>query len=136
MCEFSLPLKIFSPWRKITQILKSRITYMLNSKGGHPLHHYLRRSSRLSNSLFNRRTTKQTFTQWPQACSSPPSGLLGHISTPVDRVQSYLTLYVLGLSRSRTHINQIIINFTLHLIFINLKHKNILLIVQSNLELF
>ncbi len=58
----------FSPWRKITQILKSGITHMVTSNGGHTLHHHLRHSSRLSNSLFNIRTTKfQTFTQWLQA---------------------------------------------------------------------
>ncbi len=53
---------------KSPQILKSRITHMVTSNGGHPLHHHLGHSSRLSNSLFNRRTTKfQTFTRWPQA---------------------------------------------------------------------
>ena len=97
----------FSPWRKITQILKSGITHMVTSNGGHPLHHHLRHSGRLSNSLFNRRTTNLhtvaaslltvVHPQWP----SRPL-----ISTPADRVQSYLTLYVLGLSRSRTGINQ------------------------------
>jgi hypothetical protein len=58
----------FSPWRKIPQIPKSGITHMVTSNGGHPLHHHLMHSGRLSNSLFNRRTTKfQTFTQLPQA---------------------------------------------------------------------
>jgi hypothetical protein len=41
----------------------SGITHMVTSNGGHPLHHHLRDSVRLSNSLFNRRTTKPTFTQ-------------------------------------------------------------------------
>jgi hypothetical protein len=45
----------------------SGITHMVTSNGGHPLHHHLRDSIRLSNSLSNRRTTKPTFTQWPQA---------------------------------------------------------------------
>ncbi len=45
----------------------SGITHMVTSNGGHPRHHHLRHSVRLSNSLFNRRTTKPTFTQWPQA---------------------------------------------------------------------
>jgi hypothetical protein len=58
----------FSPWRKIPQIPKSGITHMVTSNGGHPLHNHLRHSGRLSNSLFNRRTTKfQTFTQWSHA---------------------------------------------------------------------
>ena len=39
---------------------KSGITHLVTSNGGHPLHHHLRHSGRLSNSLFNRRTTKQT----------------------------------------------------------------------------
>jgi hypothetical protein len=47
----------------------SRITHMVTSNGGHPLHRHLRHSVRLSNSLFNRGTTKPTFTQWPQACT-------------------------------------------------------------------
>jgi hypothetical protein len=60
--------KIFSHWRKIPQIPKYGITHMVTSNGGHPLHHHLKHSGRLSNSLFNRRTTKfQTFKQWPQA---------------------------------------------------------------------
>jgi hypothetical protein len=59
--------KIFSSCRKITQILKSGITHMVTSNSGRPLHHHLWHSGRLSNSLFNRRTTKQTFTQWLQA---------------------------------------------------------------------
>ncbi len=79
---------------------------MVTSNGGHSLHHHLRHFSRLSNSLFNRRSTKQTFTQWPQASTLVhpewPSRPL--ISTPADRVQSYMTLYVLGLSRSITRI--------------------------------
>jgi len=45
----------------------SGITHMVTSNGGHPLQHHLRHTIRLSNSLFNRRTTKPTFTQWPQA---------------------------------------------------------------------
>ena len=58
----------FSPfWRKIPQILKSGITHMVTSNGVHPLHHHLRHSGKLSNSLFNTKTTKQTFTQWLQA---------------------------------------------------------------------
>jgi hypothetical protein len=74
-------------WRKIPQIPKSGITHMVTSNGGHPLHHPLRHSGRMSYSFFNRRTTMfQTFTQWPQAsalyCSSPPSGLLGHLFPP------------------------------------------------------
>ena len=45
----------------------SGITHVVTSNGAHPLHHHLRHSVRLSNSLFNRRTTKPTFTQWLQA---------------------------------------------------------------------
>jgi hypothetical protein len=106
---FAPPKNFFSPWRKITQILKSRITHMVTSNGGHPLHYHLRHSGRLSNSLFNRRPTKQTFTQWPQASTlwlTPQWPSRPLISTPTDRVQSYLSLYVLGLSRSRTCISQ------------------------------
>ena len=82
----------FSPWRKILQIPKSGITHMVTSNGGHPLHHHLRHSSRLSNSLFNRRTTKQTFTHGckPQHCSSPPSGLLGHLFPPQRTEYSHI----------------------------------------------
>jgi len=54
--KFLLP-KIFSPWRKIPQIPKSEITHMVTTNGGLPLHHHLRHYGRLSNSLFNRRTT-------------------------------------------------------------------------------
>jgi hypothetical protein len=58
----------FSPLRKIPKILKSGITHMVTNNGGHTLHRHLMHSDRLSNSLFNRRTTKfQTSTQWPQA---------------------------------------------------------------------
>ncbi len=59
----------------------SGITHMVTSNGGHPLHHHLRHSVRLSNSLFNKKTTKPTFTQWPQASALQftPSGLLGHL---------------------------------------------------------
>ncbi len=100
--------KNFSSWRKIPQILKSGINHMVTSNGGHPLHHHLWHSSRLSNSLFNRRTTKfQTFTQWPQASAlqfTPQWPYRSFIFTPADRVQSNLTLYVLGLSI--THINK------------------------------
>ncbi len=67
--NFCLP-RFFSSKEKnkIPQIPKSGITHMVTSNGGHPLHHHLRLSGRLSNSLFNRRTTKfQTFTLWPQA---------------------------------------------------------------------
>jgi hypothetical protein len=57
--------KIFFIGEKLPK--SSGITHMVTSNGGHPLHHHLRHSGRLSNSLFNRRTTKQTFTQWLQA---------------------------------------------------------------------
>ena len=90
----------FSPWRKIPQILKSGITHMVTSNGGRPLHHHLRHSGRLSNSLFNRRTTKfQTLTQWLQASALYYNPQWPHrplIFTPADRVQSDLTLYVLA----------------------------------------
>jgi hypothetical protein len=59
------PPKIFLLGEKLLK--SSRITHMVTSNVGHPLHHHLRHTGRLSNSLFNRRTTKQTFTQWPQA---------------------------------------------------------------------
>jgi hypothetical protein len=59
------PPKIFLLGEKLPK--SSGITHMVTSDGGRPLHHHLRHSRRLSNSLFNRRTTKQTFTQWPQA---------------------------------------------------------------------
>ncbi len=95
----------FSPWRKIPEIPKSRIIHMVTSNGGHLLHHHLRHSGRLSNSLFNRRTTKfKTFTQWLQASAlqfTPQWPFRPFIFTPVDRVQSDLTIYVLGLSRTR-----------------------------------
>jgi len=95
----------FSPWRKIPKIPKSRITQTVTSNSGHPLHHHLRHSSRLSNSLFNRRTAKfQTFTQWLQASTllfTPQWPYRPFIITPADRVQSDLTLYVLGLSITR-----------------------------------
>ncbi len=93
----------FSPWRKIPQIPKSRITHMVTSNGGHPLHCHLRHSGRLSNSLFNRRTTKfQTFTQWLQASAlQHPSGLRGHLFSPQQTEYSQIWLYVLGLSRTR-----------------------------------
>ncbi len=81
----------------------SGITHMVTGNGGHPLHHHLRHSIRLSNSLFNRRTTKPTFTQWPQASAlqfTPQWPSRPLISTPADRVQSLQTLYVLDLSRS------------------------------------
>jgi hypothetical protein len=59
------PAKIFLLGEKLPK--SSGITHMVTSNVGHPLHHHQRHSSRLSNSLFNRRTIKQTFTQWPQA---------------------------------------------------------------------
>jgi hypothetical protein len=78
---------------------------MVTSNGGHPLHHHLRHSDRLSNSLCcqaNLHTVDASLRtvvhpQWP---------FRPLISTPADRVQSYLNLYVLGLSRSRTCINK------------------------------
>jgi len=75
----------FSLWRKIPQISKYGITLMVTSNGGHPLHHHLRHSCRLSNSLFNRRTTKfqpSCSGRKPPHCSSPPSGLLGRLFPP------------------------------------------------------
>jgi hypothetical protein len=59
----------FSPFFGEKLPKSSGITHMVTSNGGHPLHHHLRHSVRLSNSLFNRRTTKPTFTQWTQASS-------------------------------------------------------------------
>ncbi len=100
-CKFLLPKIFLLFWRKIPQILKSGITHMDTSNGGHPLHHHLRHSDRLSNSLFNRRTTKsQNFTQWLQASTLQFTSQWTYrpfIITPADRVQSDLTLYVLGL---------------------------------------
>ncbi len=116
-CEFLLPKIFLLFWRKIPLIPKSRITHMVTSNGGHPLHHHHRHSDRLSNSLFNRRTTKfQTFTQWPQASSlqfDPQWPYRPFINTLADRVQSDLTLYVLGLSRTRIikKINDFCVNF-------------------------
>jgi len=57
----------FSPFFGEKLPKSSWITHMVTSNGGHPLHHHLRHSVRLSNYLFNRRTTKPTFTQWPPA---------------------------------------------------------------------
>jgi hypothetical protein len=64
--EFFAP-QDFSPFFGEKLPKSSGITHMVTSNGGHPLHHHLRHSVRLSNSLFNRRTTKPTFTQWLQA---------------------------------------------------------------------
>jgi hypothetical protein len=64
--EFFAP-QDFSPFFGKKLPKSSGITHMVTSNGGHPLHHHLRDSVRLSNSLFNRRTTKPTFTQWLQA---------------------------------------------------------------------
>ncbi len=93
-----------------------RITLMVTSNGGHSLHHHLRHSVWLSNSLLNRRTTKPTFTQWPRKpphCSSPPSGPLGHLFPPQRTEYSLFRLSMFWicpdqywLSRSRTRINQ------------------------------
>ncbi len=80
---------------------------MVTNNGGHPHHphhhHQIQtrwHSGRLFNSLFNGRTTTlQTFTQWPQASAlyfSPQLPYRPLIITPADRVQSDLTLYVLG----------------------------------------
>jgi hypothetical protein len=57
----------FSPFFGEQLPKSSGMNHMVTNNGGHPLHHQLRHFVRLSNSLFNRRTTKQTFTQWPQA---------------------------------------------------------------------
>ncbi len=92
------------------------ITLMVTSNGGHPLHHHLRHSVRLSNSIFNRRTAKPTFTQWPRKpphCSSLPSGPLGHLFPSQRTEYSLFRLSMFWicpdqywLSRSRTRINQ------------------------------
>jgi hypothetical protein len=89
-------VRIFAPQKFFLlgeKLLKSSgITHMVTSNGGNPLLHHLRHSGRLSNSLFNRRTTKQTFTQWPQASAlcSPPSGLLGHLFPPQQTEYSHI----------------------------------------------
>ncbi len=79
---------------------------MVTSNGGHPLHHHLRLSAQLPLQQKNHQANLHTVAASLRTVVHPPLALARPlISTPVDRVQSYLTLYVLGLSRSRTRIN-------------------------------
>ncbi len=82
----------------------SGITHMVTSNGGHPLHHHLtlRQAVQCPLQQKNHQANLHTVAASLQFTPQWPSRPL--ISTPVDRVQSYLTLYFLDLSRSRTRI--------------------------------
>jgi hypothetical protein len=76
--------KIFSLGEKLPK--SSGITHMVTSNGGHPLHHHLR----------HHQANLHTVAASLCTVVHPLSGLLGHLFPPQsDRIQSYLTLYVM-----------------------------------------
>jgi hypothetical protein len=81
---------------------------MVTINGGHPLYHHLRHSVRLSNSFFNRRTTKHTVAASLHTVVHPQWPSRPLISTPAEYSLFRLSIFWIcpdQLYRSRTRIN-------------------------------
>ena len=85
----------FSPWRKIPQIPKYRITHMVTSNGGHPHHHYkaLWQAVQLPLQQKNHQFPNlHTVAASLHTVVHPPSGLLGHLFPPQQTEYSHIWL--------------------------------------------